>query len=235
MAPVAQKLNVAGGPDIAANVAAIHERIASTARSAGRLPEDVTLVAVSKTFPAGLIAQAAQTGVRHFGENWIQEAAEKLPGLADLTPKPVWHMVGHLQTNKVKTALELFDVIESVDSVHLGEAIARRAGGRKVQVLLEVNVAGEASKFGFRLEEVAGAVAALRPLLDVRGLMTVAPEGPNPEQVRPVFKTLKDLADAEGLTELSMGMSEDFEIAIQEGATLVRLGRAVFGQRSLRQ
>src|SRR5207245_8810863 len=110
--------------------------------------EDVTLVAVSKTFPADLIAQAAQAGVRHFGENWVQEASEKLPGLADLTPKPVWHMVGHLQTNKVKVALDLFDIIESVDSVHLGEAIARRAGGRTIQVLLEVNVSGEASKYG---------------------------------------------------------------------------------------
>ncbi|MSQ27692.1 MAG: YggS family pyridoxal phosphate-dependent enzyme [Dehalococcoidia bacterium] len=218
---------------ITANVAGVMRRIAHAAERAGRPPDVVTLVAVSKTFSAAHVAAAHQAGLRHFGENWIQEAAGKLPALAGLSPRPVWHMIGHLQTNKVKQALELFDLIESVDSTHLGEAIAHRAGDRSIPVLLEVNVGGEPSKHGFRPAEVATACATLRqlPQLEVRGLMTVAPEVDDPEQARPVFRELRRLRDELGLAELSMGMTGDFEVAIQEGATLVRLGRAIFGAR----
>ena len=218
---------------IAANLAGLRQRIARAAQQAGRAPDSVTLVAVSKTFSGAHVAAAHAAGVRHFGENWVQEAAEKLPSLGKLSPQPVWHLVGHLQTNKVKQALALFDLVESVDSTHLGEAIARRAGDRVVPVLIEVNVAGEASKNGFRLDEVPAACATLRalPQLEVRGLMTVAPETGDPEQVRPVFRQLRGLRDQLGLAELSMGMTGDFEVAIQEGATMVRLGRAVFGPR----
>lgn len=211
--------------DIAANIAAVQERIAAAAVRAGRRPEEITLVAVAKTFPAELITEAHRAGVQHFGENWIQEAQEKIPAVG---PGPTWHMVGHLQTNKVKAAVELFDVIQSVDSIKLGEAIARR---KRMPVLLEVNVAGEATKQGLTPGEVPAAVNALKDLLDVRGLMTVAPETHDPEQVRPVFKRLRELAQSLDLPELSMGMSEDFEVAIEEGATFVRLGRAIFGQR----
>ncbi|MEK7214326.1 MAG: YggS family pyridoxal phosphate-dependent enzyme [Chloroflexota bacterium] len=218
---------------ITANVAGIMRRIAHAAERAGRSPDLVTVVAVSKTFSAAGVAAAHEAGLRHFGENWVQEAADKLPALAGLSPRPVWHMIGHLQTNKVKQALELFDLIESVDSTHLGEAIAHRAGDRTIPVLLEVNVAEEPSKHGFRPSEVAAACATLRqlPQLDVQGLMTVAPEVDDPEQVRPVFRELRRLRDQLGLAGLSMGMTGDFEVAIQEGATLVRLGRAIFGAR----
>ena len=227
---------LATAQDVAANIAGVQARIARAARSAGRDPAAVTLVAVSKTFPAELVAHAHTAGLRHFGENWVQEAEDKLPLLTSLHPKPVWHFIGHLQTNKVKQVLGLFDVIESVDSLHLAEAIARRAGGRKVSVLLEVNVAAEVSKFGFSVAEVPAAVDHLwrLPGIEVRGLMTVAPEAPDAEQVRPVFRTLATLARELGLPELSMGMSNDFEAAIQEGATMVRLGRAIFGPRATR-
>jgi uncharacterized pyridoxal phosphate-containing UPF0001 family protein len=142
-------------------------------------------------------------------------------------------MVGHLQSNKVKVALDLFDIFQSVDSVRLGELLARRAGGKPVPVLLEVNVEGEASKFGLRPEEVPAALRTLRalPELEVRGFMTVAPLADNPETVRPVFRRLREMQDSLGLRELSMGMTDDFEVAIQEGATMVRIGRALFGPR----
>ena len=223
----------ANKPDIAANLRSLQERITRAASSAGRNPAEVTLVAVSKTFSADSVADAHQAGVRHFGENWVQEAAEKIPALTNLSPRPTWHMVGHLQTNKVKAALELFDMIQSVDSVSLGEAIARRAGNRRIPVLLEVNVAAEASKFGFRPEQLPDAVKTLQalPELEVRGLMTVAPLSDDSEKVRPVFRRLRVLRDDLGLRELSMGMTDDFEVAIQEGATIVRVGRAIFGAR----
>lgn len=222
-----------GKPDIAANLRSLQERITRAASAAGRNPADVTLVAVSKTFSVDSIADAHQAGVRHFGENWVQEAAEKIPALTNLSPRPTWHMVGHLQTNKVKAALELFDMIQSVDSVSLGEAIARRAGNRRMPVLLEVNIAAEASKFGLRPEQLHDAVKTLQalPQLEVQGLMTVAPLADDPETVRPVFRKLRALRDEFGLRELSMGMTDDFEVAVQEGATIVRVGRAIFGAR----
>jgi hypothetical protein len=192
-------------------------------------------VAVAKGFPAEAVREGAAAGLRHFGENRVQEAQAKLPLLADLSPRPTWHMVGHLQTNKVKTALGLFDIIHSVDSLHLAEAISRRAPQSvRVPVLLEVNVAGEAAKYGFSAEELPAQAEAIRrlPGLDVRGLMTVAPMTESPEQVRPVFRRLRGLAESLGLRELSMGMTDDFEVAVEEGATIVRIGRAIFGERS---
>lgn len=219
--------------DIAANVRFVLAEITAAARACDREPSAVTLVAVAKTFPAALVAQAHSAGIRHFGENYVQEAAEKLAALQALAPRPTWHMVGHVQTNKAKTVAELFDVVESLDSLRLAEALARHAGDKRLQVMLEVNVAGETSKEGFGPEAVPDAVAHIRrlPELEVVGLMTVAPAVADPEQVLPVFRRLRELRDELGLRELSMGMTDDFRVAIQEGATMVRLGRAVFGPR----
>jgi pyridoxal phosphate enzyme (YggS family) len=219
----------------AKRVEAVRLRIAEACRLSGRSLGDVTLVAVAKGFPAEAVREGAAAGLRHFGENRVQEAQAKLPLLADLSPRPTWHMVGHLQTNKVKTALGLFDIIHSVDSLHLAEAISRRAPQSvRVPVLLEVNVAGEAAKYGFSAEELPAQAEAIRrlPGLDVRGLMTVAPMTESPEEVRPVFRRLRGLAESLGLRELSMGMTDDFEVAVEEGATIVRIGRAIFGERS---
>ena len=215
---------------IAERVAHVRQRVERAAERAGRSPADVTIVAVSKSFPPQAIEEAAAAGIAHVGENRVQEAAAKIPGLRGL---PVtWHLVGHLQTNKTKTALELFDIIHSVDSLHLAEALSHRSQ-RPLPVLLEVNVAGEAAKFGFPPDEVAAAAQAVArlPNLDLRGLMTVAPLVSDPEAVRPVFRELRRLRDALGLAELSMGMTDDFEVAIEEGTTLVRIGRAIFSER----
>ena len=197
-----------------------------------RAASEVTIVAVSKTFPAGVIQEALAAGIRHIGENRVQDAEPKIRSLAALGLHPTWHMVGHLQTNKAKAALELFDVIQSVDSLRLAEALSQRAQ-RPLPILLEVNVGGEATKYGFAPEEVPPAAEAIARLsnLEVRGLMTVAPLTADPEDVRPVFHRLRQLRDALGLRELSMGMTDDFEVAIGEGATIVRIGRAIFGPR----
>jgi len=215
---------------VAQRLTLVRERVAQAAERSGRSPAEVTIVAVSKLFPTQAIEEAAAAGIAHIGENRVQEAAAKVSSLRHL---PVtWHMIGHLQTNKAKTALELFDIIQTVDSLRLAEALSRRAD-RAIPVLLEVNVAGEASKFGLSPQEVlqtAEAIARL-PHLDMRGLMTMAPLVSDPEEVRPVFRELRRLRDALGLTELSMGMTDDFEVAIEEGATLVRIGRAIFGER----
>ena len=215
---------------IAERVAHVRQRVERAAERAGRSPADITIVAVSKSVSPQAIEEAVAAGIAHVGENRVQEAAAKIPGLRGL---PVtWHLVGHLQTNKAKTALELFDIIHSVDSLHLAEALSHRSQ-RPLPVLLEVNVAGEASKFGFPPDEVAAAAQAVArlPRLDLRGLMTVAPFVKDPETARPVFRELRRLRDALGLAELSMGMSDDFEVAIEEGATLVRIGRAIFSER----
>jgi len=215
---------------VAERVANVRQRVERAAERAGRSPTEVTIVAVSKGFPPSAIEEAAAAGIAHLGENRVQEAAAKIPALGSL---PVtWHLVGHLQSNKAKTALELFDIIHSVDSLHLAEVLSQRAQGPQ-PVLLEVNVTGEASKFGFPPGEVASAAEAVArlPRLDLRGLMAVAPFGNDPETVRPVFRELRRLRDALGLRELSMGMTDDFEVAIEEGATLIRIGRAIFGER----
>ena len=220
---------------VAERLQAVRLRIADACARTGRSPDEVTLVAVTKGFPPEAVREAAAAGVRHFGENRIQEAQAKLPALGDLSPKPTWHMVGHLQTNKVKTALNLFDIIQSVDSFHLAEAINRRAPQpNRVPVLLEVNVAEEPAKYGFSPDELPSQAEAIRrlPGLDVRGLMTVAPMTDDREQLRPIFRRLRQLAQSLQLPELSMGMTDDFETAVEEGASIVRVGRAIFGERN---
>ena len=216
---------------IAERVAHVRQRVEHAAERAGRSPADVTIVAVSKGFPPSAIDEAVVAGIGDVGENRVQEAAAKIVALR---PLPItWHLVGHLQTNKAKTALELFDIIHSVDSLHLAEVLSHPDRSGPLPILLEVNAAGEATKFGFPPGEVAAAAQAIArlPHLDLRGLMTVAPFVSDPETVRPVFRELRRLRDALGLRELSMGMTDDFEVAIEEGATLVRIGRAIFGER----
>ncbi len=218
--------------DIAYNLQRLRDRVDAACRRAGRSPAAVTIVGVSKGFPVEAVVAAWQAGLRDIGENRVQEAAAKLPAATAQGATFRRHLVGHLQTNKVKTALDLFDIIHSVDSPHLAEAISRTAR-KPVSVLLEVNVAGEASKYGLRPDEVPQTLERIRslPNIDVAGLMTVAPAAPDAEQVRPVFRRLREMAEALGLTELSMGMSDDFEVAVEEGATMIRIGRAIFGPR----
>jgi len=217
---------------ISRNVAAIRKRIAKAAENAGRSPSEITLVAVTKTVDAPAIREAFTAGLRHFGESRIQEAREKLPQLSALQPAPTWHMVGHLQTNKAKTAAELFDVIHSVDSLKVAETISQHSNCDK-PVLVQVNVAGESSKYGFALQDTIAALEhiARLPHLRINGLMTIAPYTDDPEEVRPVFRRLRLMRNSLGLEHLSMGMSHDFEVAIQEGATMVRIGQAIFGER----
>jgi len=219
------------GETIAARLRQVHDRIAAACERSGRSPEDVTLIAVSKGFGAAAVREAAAAGATDIGENRVQEAADKrleLAGLGGVT----WHMIGHLQTNKVKAALDLFDIIHSVDSLRLAEAISSRAPS-DVPVFLEVNVSQEPTKTGFTIDEVPDAYSAARLLhLDIRGLMTIAPLTDRGEDVRPIFRELRQTAHGLGLEQLSMGMTNDYEIAIEEGATHVRIGRAIFGERS---
>jgi pyridoxal phosphate enzyme (YggS family) len=217
---------------IAENVRAVRTRMTEASIRGGRDPSAVTLIAVTKTHPVEAIAAAYAAGVRDFGENRVQEAASKVPVLREQCPEAAWHLIGHLQRNKVGSALELFDVIHSVDSLRVAEAINERATG-PVRCFLEVNVAGEASKEGVALDQAALLAERIGALqrIDLVGLMTVAPAVANAEEVRPVFRRLRELAVAIGLRELSMGMTGDFDVAIEEGATAVRVGRAIFGQR----
>jgi len=196
------------------------------------LPDEITLVAVTKGFEASIIKTAFDCGIKNFGENRVQEAEEKIGQLSDLKPDVTWHMVGHLQSNKAKTAVELFDIIHSVDSVRLAEILSRRVQ-KPLPVLLEVNVSGEATKGGFSVGEIAAAVEEISQLSDLKvmGLMTIAPFVSEPEEVRPVFRKLRELRDSLRLEHLSMGMTDDFEVAVEEGATMLRIGRAIFGER----
>ena len=210
----------------------IERRVAAAAERAGRSPSGITMVGVTKTVGPRAIQAAFQAGMRHFGESRIQEAKEKISQLTALQPQPTWHMVGHLQTNKARLAAELFDIIHSVDSIRLAEAISQDAE-HNMPILIEVNVSGEASKYGFGPDEVGPAMeqVARLPHLEVSGLMTIAPYTDDPEEVRPIFRRLRQLRDSLGLEHLSMGMTDDFEVAIEEGATMVRIGRAIFGER----
>ncbi|HEY5625431.1 MAG TPA: YggS family pyridoxal phosphate-dependent enzyme, partial [Dehalococcoidia bacterium] len=213
------------GETIAARLAEVRDRVAAACERSGRSPEEVTLIAVSKGFGAAAVREAAAAGVTDIGENRVQEAADKRPELADVSGV-TWHMIGHLQTNKVKAALGLFDVIHSVDSLRLAEAISNRALSN-VPVFLEVNVSQEPTKTGFALAEVPEAYRSARLLhLDIQGLMTIAPLTGRAEDVRPIFRDLRQAAQGLGLAQLSMGMTNDYEIAIEEGATHVRIGRA---------
>ena len=218
--------------DIARNLHDVEHRIAQAAQRAGRSPAEITIVAVTKGLTAQAIEAALEAGIRHIGENRVQEAREKIARLSNLQPCPTWHMVGHLQTNKVKTAVEIFDIIHSIDSLRLAEALSGRARNT-VSVLLQVNISGEEPKSGFsqaELHKAAEDVARL-PMLEVKGLMTIAFLVRDPEEVRPIFRRLRELGDSLRLKHLSMGMSDDFEVAVGEGATMVRIGRAIFGER----
>jgi hypothetical protein len=224
-------------------LSAIRDRIGEAVAHANREPDQVQLVAVSKTVPAEVLRDAYALGLRVFGENRVQEAQEKIAALA--LPDVRWELIGHLQTNKANRAAELFARVQSVDSLRLAEVLSTRAIAldKTLPVLLEVNVAGEASKSGFAPEETLATARAIAnlPGLRLEGLMTIAPLVDNPEDVRPVFRSLRELRDRlreavplasdGGWLELSMGMSDDFAVAIEEGATLIRLGRALFGAR----
>jgi PLP dependent protein len=222
----------------ATNLEEIRHRIAGAAERAGRDPASIRLVAVSKTYPAEAIAAATTTGQRIFGESRVQEARDKIPACP---PGLQWHFIGHLQKNKVRQALPLFGFFHSIDSAALAGAIDRIAGETraKAQGLLEVNISGEETKHGFTPDELRAQFPALAklPHLRIRGLMTMAPYSDNAEDARPVFRALRELRDELQsshqcpLPELSMGMSGDFEPAIEEGATLVRVGSSIFGAR----
>jgi pyridoxal phosphate enzyme (YggS family) len=218
--------------NIARNITEVRERIAHAAVRAGRSPDEVTIIAVTKYVDDSAIRQAVEAGIKHFGENRVQEAQRKILRLPVSGLCPTWHMIGHLQRNKVQTALKIFDIIHSIDSVQLAQAISAQAE-RILPVLLQVNIAGEKTKGGFQRDELSKAVAEISkmPNLSLKGLMTIAPLVDDPEEVRPVFKELRELRDSFGMEHLSMGMSNDFEIAVEEGATMVRLGRIIFGER----
>lgn len=213
--------------------------MASAAERAGRPPESITLVAVSKTFPAEAIRAGFDAGLRHFGENRVQEWESKRPSIADL--EATWHLIGHLQSNKARRAATLFDRVDSVDGVALAQKLASAAiaKGRRLQVLIEVHLGEEETKSGAAeadLPQVAQTVVAL-PNLELRGLMAIPPYFEEAERARPYFQKLRGLRDdlnhrlAFALPVLSMGMSHDFEIAIEEGATEIRVGSAIFGAR----
>jgi len=218
--------------DIAANLKDVQGRIARACERSHRSPGEITLVVVTKEVGVSAIRAAFDCGIRNFGENRVQEAEDKIAQLSDLKPDVTWHMVGHLQSNKARTAIELFDIIHSVDSVRLAEILSRRAE-KRFPVLLQVNVMGEATKSGFVAGEIASAVNEIKklPNLKVMGLMTIAPLVSEPEEVRPGFRKLRELRDSLGLEHLSMGMTDDFEVAVEEGATMLRVGRAIFGER----
>ena len=215
------------------NVRNLQQRIARACEKAGRSPDEVTLVAVTKTVDAAAIEAAFDAGVRDFGESRVQEAKPKIEQLQRLKPGITWYMLGHLQTNKAKTAADIFDIIHSVDSLKLAETL-NNCSPKRLPILIQVNVSAEATKSGFQLPEVKDAVKQIGqlPNLEIQGLMTIAPWVDNAEEVRPVLRQMRQLRDSLGLRHLSMGMSDDFEVAIEEGATLVRIGRAIFGERS---
>lgn len=224
--------NLSAKEILADNLKRVNECIDQAALISGRDSSGVTLIGASKTVSVERMNILFQAGVTNFGENYVQEAKQKRVSLDEVGAHPMWHMIGHLQRNKVKDALTIFDTIQTVDSVRLGEAIARRVS-KPLPIMLEVNVAEDPSKSGFNPDEVVQAYRALKvfPELSIIGLMTIAPELDNPEDTRPFFRRLRLLGQDLGLLELSMGMTNDFEVAIQEGATMVRIGRALFGQR----
>ena len=230
---------------IAENVAEVRGRIAAAARRSGRDPEKITLMAVSKTFGQEHIREAYAAGLRVFGENRIQEFVGKAAALSDLR-EAQWHMIGHLQSNKAARAAETFAAVDSVDSLKLAEKLNAYAEklSKKITVLIEINVGGEAAKTGLapdsgELEELLASAPRLRQL-EIRGLMTIPPFTEDAQQARPYFRKLRALGDrvaarrlpAIAMDVLSMGMSHDFEIAIEEGSTCVRVGTAIFGQRA---
>lgn len=230
---------------IAENLAAVRERMCAAAQRCGRANDDIALMAVSKTHPPELIREAYEAGVRLFGENRVQEFAGKADAVSSLAGAE-WHMIGHLQSNKAAKAVELFSAVDSVDSVKLAQKLdlAARTVGKKLPVLIEINIGGEEAKSGVAPDsselEALLTSAPQFDYLDFRGLMTVPPFTDNLEQARPYFRRLRELRDTiaarkvTGLSmeRLSMGMSHDFEVAIEEGSTCVRVGTAIFGKRA---
>jgi hypothetical protein len=240
--------------DIRGNLARLRERIAEAAQRAGRNPEEVRLVAVTKTHPADVVLAAYEAGVRHFGENRVGEGISKITAIEPYLSgrHPRWHMIGHVQSRKANRVVEYYDYVHSVDRLKIARRLSRYAeeAERSIPVLIECNISGEASKYGFALENweqdeavqtaffaAVEEILAL-PALEVRGLMTMPPYVDDPEMVRPLFVSLRALRNA--LEErflsvdwhhLSMGMTDDFEVAVEEGATIVRIGRGIFGPR----
>jgi PLP dependent protein len=228
------------GTDITANINEIRQRIRSAAARCQRNPDSIKLLAVTKTVSPAIVSKAIAAGISEFGENYIQEAKEKI---AVIEQRVQWHMIGHLQTNKAKYAVNLFDYIHSVDRIELAKEISKRASltGRKINILIEINVSGERTKNGIAPADAMGLIKDISTLenISVKGLMTMAPYSDDPEDSRPYFTALRNLQKniiSDGIAgiqmdELSMGMTDDFEIAIEEGATIVRIGRAIFGER----
>lgn len=223
------------------NLLRVQERIAAAARRAGRLPEEITLIGVSKTHPQETIREAYDTGLRHFGENRVQEWEGKCGGLGDL--QAVFHLIGHLQSNKAARAAKIFQSVDSVDDLALTQKLERARGemkpAQKLRVLIEVHIAGETAKSGVAIEELPslGENVAGMQEIELAGLMCIPPFAERAEDARPYFRRLRHLRDDLGkrigraLPVLSMGMSHDFEVAIEEGATEVRVGTAIFGER----
>lgn len=232
---------------VAENLARVREQIHTAAQRAGRNPNEITLVAVSKTFPVAAVLEAYAAGARDIGENRVEEASEKIPAVnRSLDGEPLhWHLIGHLQRRKARDAIALFDIVQSIDTLRLAETMNRHAleSRKQIPVLLQVNVGNDPQKFGFAPEprgelwrDVEKIIAL--PGLRVQGLMTIGPLVATAEQARPFFRALRELRDELAQRfpgaqwhELSMGMTDDYAVAIEEGATLVRIGRAIFGQR----
>ncbi len=217
--------------EILANYAAVKARIAAACKRAGRRPDEVTLVAVTKTFPAEAVTAAIAAGATDIGENRVQEARDKRPAVQGIAR---WHLIGHLQSNKAKEAVRVFDVIQTIDSVSLAEKVAKAAAaeGKRIDVMLEVNIGREPQKTGAEPEAVDDLARGVAKIEGIRltGLMTIPPHGEE-AATRAYFRELRSMRDRLGLKDLSMGMTEDFEMAIEEGATVVRVGRAIFGAR----
>lgn len=239
--------------DIAANLKAVQETIGAACARANRNPDEITLVAVSKTHPVEAVLSAIASGVRHFGENRVEEAVDKIPAVnAQTAIKPVWHMIGHIQSRKAKLVLPLFDRVHSIDTVKLAQKLSELAAAenRVLPVMLEVNISGEEAKYGFEVSDWQSKpdikatfwrdmeTLVQLPNLEVRGLMTMAPFYDEMERTRPVFAAMTELREQLQadfhvmLPDLSMGMTNDYPIAIEEGATIVRIGRAIFGERT---
>jgi len=215
------------------NIKEVRRRINEAAERAGRDPKGITLIAVTKTAAVDQVKEAIDSGVTDFGENRVQAAKEKISCLSGF-PDIKWHMIGHLQTNKVKQAALLFDAVHSVDSLRLAKELSLKAieVQKTMPVFIEVNVSGEETKYGIKEGEAEGLIEESRRLggLELKGLMTMAPFSDDPEASRPYFRSLKLKAESLKLKELSMGMSGDFEVAIEEGATIVRIGSAIFNK-----
>lgn len=218
---------------IAENLAAVKARLEAALRRAGRPAGSVTLVAVTKTFPPAMVREAYAAGQRHFGENRVQEFEAKRKELE--SPDAVWHLIGHVQTNKADRAAKIFDLIQTVDSVRLARRLNEARAGQpgRLPVLIEVKLSEEPAKTGVEESQVAGLAEEIRRLerLELRGLMTMPPWSEDPERSRPYFRRLREIGQRLGTPDLSMGMTNDFEAAIEEGATIVRVGTAIFGKR----